>query len=211
MDRRRFEAAHLKYAALQFAASYPDVIPPGSLTVHCDIRDSLMLVTPLIYDAFKAKYAGMCLSPYKAANITIVIVHTCTAHACSFPGCGTVLVLDGNMKNYRDVCFAKDAGFIEFEGLKGSIKTGCSASPDYKSRYCVNHKNHACDLLSSEQMEPDEEFDDISGPSLRSSSARAEPGNLVAELILTKKETRRQIYYQVLYMVAWLYSSFVYR
>ena len=29
------------------------------------------------------------------------------------------------MKNRRDVCYAKDAGFIGFEGLAGSIKTGC--------------------------------------------------------------------------------------
>ena len=39
------------------------------------------------------------------------------------------MVLDGNMKNHRDVCYAKDAGFIEFEGLKGLIKTGCAAAP----------------------------------------------------------------------------------
>ena len=29
-----------------------------------------------------------------------------TAHTCKFPGCSNVLVLDGNMKNRRDVCLA---------------------------------------------------------------------------------------------------------
>lgn len=122
-----------------------------------------------------------------------------------------MLVLDGNMKNYRDVCHAKDAGFIEFEGLEGSIKTGCSASPDFKSRYCVHHKHQACDLLSSEQVEADEDLSVVSGPTLRSSARQVEPGDLVAEQILAKKETRRQTYYHVCVcymhalMLFWLY------
>ena len=62
-----------------------------------------------------------------------------------------MLVLDGNMKNRRDVCFAKDAGFVEFEGLPGLIKTGCTASPAYKSQYCDLHKNHVCELSHSEE------------------------------------------------------------
>jgi hypothetical protein len=108
-----------------------------------------------------------------------------------------VLVLDGNMKNYRDVCYAKDAGFIEFEGLEGSIKIGCSASPDFKSRYCSHHKHQACDLLSSGEVNPDEDLDVILGPTLRSGGRQVGQGNLIAELILAKKETRKQTYYQV--------------
>lgn len=108
-----------------------------------------------------------------------------------------LLVLDGNMKNYRDVCNAKVAGFIEFEGLDGLIKTGCSASPDFKSRYCAQHKHQACDLISSEQVEQDDELDVPLGPTLRSSTRRVEPGELVVERILAKKSTRRQHYYQV--------------
>ena len=199
MDRRRFEAAHLKYAILQFAASYPEVIPPGSLTVHCDIGDTLMLVTPLLYNAFRARYAGMYMGSLVTKLIVSLNWHICyVAHTCTFPGCGTVLVLDGNMKNYRDVCNAKDAGFIEFEGLDGLIKTGCSASPDFKSRYCAKHKHQACDFLSSEQVGVDNELDVPLGPTLRSSTRQVEPGELVAERILAKKSTRRQDYYQVM-------------
>ena len=34
-------------------------------------------------------------------------------HTCKYPGCKNVLVLDGNnMKNRRDVCMAKDSGYI---------------------------------------------------------------------------------------------------
>ena len=50
-----------------------------------------------------------------------------------------MLVLDGNMKNSREVCFATDAGHTEFSGLAGMIQTGCPNTPAYKSRYCVFH------------------------------------------------------------------------
>lgn len=33
-------------------------------------------------------------------------------HSCNYPGCKTVLVVDGNLKNRRDVCAAREAGFI---------------------------------------------------------------------------------------------------
>ena len=68
-----------------------------------------------------------------------------TGHTCKFPGCGSVLILDGNIKNRRDVCYAKDAGYIEFSGPPGSIKSGCHATPAYKSRYCSDHLHFACD------------------------------------------------------------------
>jgi len=28
-----------------------------------------------------------------------------------------MVIVDGNMKNHRDVCKAKDAGYMEFDGL----------------------------------------------------------------------------------------------
>lgn len=99
------------------------------------------------------------------------------------------------MKNRRDVCFAKDAGFIEFDGLPGSIKTGCTATPAYKSRYCNTHKNHACDLKVFDCQ--DEEMNEPTGPALRHKQSKKCTGNLVAETILGKKTTRKQTYYQV--------------
>lgn len=50
-----------------------------------------------------------------------------------------MLVLDGNMKNSREVCFAVDAGYTEFSNLPGKIKAGCPNTPAYKSRYCSIH------------------------------------------------------------------------
>ena len=55
-------------------------------------------------------------------------------HQCDQKGCGHILILDGNMKNHRDVCLAREAGYVEFCGLPGKMKT-----PQPKSRYCSVH------------------------------------------------------------------------
>ena len=128
------------------------------------------------------------------------------AHNCSFPGCGSVLVLDGNMKNHRDVCYAKDAGFIQFSGLPGVIKTGCPASPDFKSQYCSQHKSHACDLLNNGEV--DDELGTTPGPALRSRRKRQHPGSPIAEMILAKKTTRKQTYYQVCALLTFQWLNF---
>ena len=100
------------------------------------------------------------------------------------------------MKNRREVCYAKDAGFIEFEGLTGSIKTGCPATPSYKSRFCENHGNQACILSVNDDT--DEDLGEVPGPVMRSrQKKRCSQGEPVAESILAKKVTRKQTYYQV--------------
>ena len=107
----------------------------------------------------------------------------CAAHSCAFPGCGGVIVLDGNMKNKRDICYAKNAGFIKFDGLSGSIKTGCPATPGFRSRYCTRHNNHVCTLLSSQDV--DEELDMSTGPALRSQLFKYSPGDPASSLLKT--------------------------
>ena len=71
------------------------------------------------------------------------IKHTCiifTGHRCDVKGCGYTLVLDGNMKNHRDVCSAVNAGYVEYKGLPGRVRTGCPNTPAFKSQYCALHK-----------------------------------------------------------------------
>lgn len=48
----------------------------------------------------------------------------CSDHASDVPGCKTVLVLDGNMKNAREVCMCKSVGELKFSDLKGSVVIG---------------------------------------------------------------------------------------
>ena len=43
------------------------------------------------------------------------------------------------MKNHRDVCFATNAGYIEYQGLPGRVMSGCPNTPCLKSRYCRLH------------------------------------------------------------------------
>ena len=124
-----------------------------------------------------------------------------SGHSCKFPGCGTVLILDGNMKNRRDICYAKDAGFIEFEGLPGAITTGCQASPAYKSRYCDQHKPLICDSCEYELDEESSELDAPVGPILRSARKHQQLGESVVQTIVAKKKTRKQTYYTVSYFM----------
>ena len=96
-----------------------------------------------------------------------------------------MLVIDGNMKNRRDVCAASEAGFVEYEGLPGMIKTGCQLSPAYSSKYCYEHAprvSHRTDDLLQDNGEES-----------------------VVSLITAKKETRSGVYYQVCNIVVGFY------
>ena len=42
-------------------------------------------------------------------------------HLCDTHGCGSVLVLDGNMKNCRQVCACCDIGELKFAELQGTV------------------------------------------------------------------------------------------
>lgn len=97
------------------------------------------------------------------------------------------------------MCFTKDAGYIELSGLPGTIKTGCQATPAYKSRYCEDHKCFACDSqqLTGKEDEDCGKLDAPIGPVLRSALKKQEPGEGTVEKILEKKATRRQTYYKV--------------
>ena len=47
-----------------------------------------------------------------------------TDHTCNKPGCKSVLVLDGNMKNARQVCSCRDMGELKFAGMDGWVVIG---------------------------------------------------------------------------------------
>ncbi len=93
-----------------------------------------------------------------------------------------VLVLDGNQKNRRDVCAAIHAGVIEYEGLPGSILSGCQFSPAYRSSYCFYHSprvTRSCNLLSCTE---EDGKSDTEG---------------VVKFIIGKRSTRSGVVYQV--------------
>ena len=82
------------------------------------------------------------------------------------------------MKNQRSVCLAREAGYIEYEGLPGSIKTGCMRTPELKSRYCSLHSSRIC------TVPPDK--------------SKGEDGFTgIVITVLQKKETRNGRYFNV--------------
>ena len=58
-----------------------------------------------------------------------------TGQLCDVPGCGIVLIPDGNTKNSHEVCLATHAGYAGFSGLHGRVRTGCPNTPGHKSRW----------------------------------------------------------------------------
>lgn len=88
-----------------------------------------------------------------------------------------MIVVDGNMKNRRDVCAASEAGYIHYEGLPTFIKTGCQHSPGYCSKYCFEHAPRIAVFEES--------------------SANNAGYEGVVKIITAKKETRSGVYYQV--------------
>ena len=93
-------------------------------------------------------------------------------HRCKTKGCGTVLVLDGNQKNNRPVCAADEAGYVEYAGLPGKVKTGCMNTPEQQSLFCPLHK-----------------------PRHMKTTEGCRHGVIVS--ILKKKETRNSTFYEV--------------
>ena len=74
-------------------------------------------------------------------------------HECSYSGCKTVIVIDGNMKNRRDVSAATEAGFTEYLGLPGTIKTGCQRTPAYQSKFCYEHSRRVGNMTENMQQQ----------------------------------------------------------
>lgn len=154
MDRRRLECAHVRYAMLRVVQWYPCDLNTSKILFHSNPTLTLLEFTPLFQALFHRTYSG---------------------HRCSVSGCGTVLVVDGNMKNHRSVCAASEAGYIEYDGLPGQVKTGCTNTPEQKNRFCSLHKPRAltCSHNSS---------------------------NTIIESILEKKTTRSVTHYKVLWL-----------
>ena len=99
-----------------------------------------------------------------------------------------MLGLDGNMKNSREVCYAIQAGHTEFNGLPGSVRTGCPNTPSYKSRYCTIH---APITAVPHQIE----FSEDGNPKPANPTTPSEERQ--AAIIIGKRVTRSSMFYQV--------------
>ena len=100
----------------------------------------------------------------------------CADHSCNFPGCSSVIVIDGNLKNRRDICASTSAGYLSFNGLP-DIKTGCQSTPARQSKFCYDHAPRKCKIPSNASEELSSEH--------------------AVQIVTAKKQTRGGIYYQV--------------
>ena len=93
------------------------------------------------------------------------------------------------MKNHRDVCLAHEAGYAEFSGLPGKVKTGCPNTPQPKSRYCSAHTPTA--------FKPQGGIDSVgteTDPAIHSIPSKDDEQ---LAFITAKKVTRQSTFYQV--------------
>lgn len=107
-------------------------------------------------------------------------------------GCGTTLVIDGNMKHHREVCLAQEAGYVEFNGLPGKVKTGCPNTPQLKSRYCPLHTPTAFKLQGLNPVDIDSTHACASEHTNNDSGKEHQFASIVG-----KKTTRHTTFYQV--------------
>lgn len=137
MDRRCLEVANIRRAMVTVSMWYPAAIELSKIHFQHNLDDTVEQINEAYYDAFHTHYSGMS---YHTRQKIFHIFLKYTGHRCSLPGCGITLVIDGNMKIHRNVCAAKDAGYVEFEGLPGSVKTGCMNTPMQQSVFCDTHE-----------------------------------------------------------------------
>ncbi|CAB3997256.1 Hypothetical predicted protein [Paramuricea clavata] len=168
LDRRRLEEAFLLFGALEIIIKYSINIE----NITCDRNQLTELLVKQFERVFYQKW---------------------TDHVCDVPGCKDVLVLDGNMKNARQVCSCRNIGELYFDGMKGTIVIGCQNTPSKSSRFCEEHKNLATqfkdDSSSIPQCEPttinDENIGDV--------------GDIMPVKVINHRETRQAKFYQVLW------------
>lgn len=106
-----------------------------------------------------------------------------------------MMVIDGNQKNKRSVCMATDAGFIEYPSLPGTLKTGCTKSPAFKSRFCSQHTPRICTSRPKYLAADDLETCIDKAETTTDTTPKDVP---VIELLLEKKCTRNGEYYKVI-------------
>lgn len=60
LDRRRLEAAHLRYAVLSISSQFNlPTADHAHITLESDIYQTLKVFTPTYFKAFTSKYAGI--------------------------------------------------------------------------------------------------------------------------------------------------------
>ncbi len=107
-----------------------------------------------------------------------------------------MFVMDGNMKNHRDVCFASNACYVEYQGLHGRVRSGCPNTTCHKSRYCTVYKPTIA--ISQQEQE-------VGTSTLSSMISEDKVG-----MIIGKRNTRQSTLYEVSYSMLFMVCFYVY-
>ena len=120
MDRRRLESAHLKYTMFNVCSWYPSLSVEDTVFRAADVNDTVLEFLKKYYLLFFSKYGGYYFSCLLLVcwSHAVILLQNDVGHSCKYPGCKKVLVLDGNMKNRRDVCMARNAGYTDISTMK---------------------------------------------------------------------------------------------
>ena len=97
---------------------------------------------------------------------------------------------------------AKDTGYIYYEGLPGSIHTGCIQTPALNSRFCKDHEECVYNLpVASDDEIQNAEVEEMSSGPFTSAKAKAQGATSevlgLVERVLDQKVTRNKTYYKV--------------
>lgn len=109
---------------------------------------------------------------------------------------------------------ARDVGYISYEGLPGTIHTGCINSPAYNSRFCEDHGAFVCNLqIASDQEITDAILsDDFSPGPITRARAKATGAEIpekvcIVESILDSRVTRSNTYYKVMVLMFYNHAN----
>ena len=75
LDRRRFEASHLRYSMLKVMSRYPHMLSPDTdRCIKSNLAETLDAITPHYFVAFSNRYAGKYPEWLYRSVICIVII-----------------------------------------------------------------------------------------------------------------------------------------
>ena len=137
---------------LQVCGWYPDKLHTYQVRITPgDFDAAITTVCEVYYSLFAAKYASKYSgnTPHFTVHIMFMIMsndytYYCYFNSCAistslswighkrqFPGCQEALVMDGNMKNRRDVCMTREAGLPGGQCVVGQLGRilGCPRDP----------------------------------------------------------------------------------
>ncbi|KXJ21076.1 hypothetical protein AC249_AIPGENE27746 [Exaiptasia diaphana] len=161
LDRRRLEEAFIVYASLDLMRRHNFEIEHFPY----DKSELTKLVVICFHSIFVSKWSE---------------------HSCQHKGCKNVVVIDGNMKNCRQVCSCKGVTQLQFEGMIGAITVGCLNTPAKGLRLCKDHSTTSIAFRDDENLMNEKQCDD-----------KDDKDDLLPLSVINERETRSGKFFEI--------------